>query len=87
MQLSYFFHIGALSSAAYPTIDIENAMIELTLLPPPELIEIEGFITEILGDIRHPINNSGHPMYRDSVKALDDLMAQADLLRESWLSN
>lgn len=62
-------------------------MIELTLLPPPELIEIEGFITEILSDVRHPINNAGHPMYRDSVRSLDDLMAQADLLRESWLSN
>ena len=54
---------------------------------PKELLEIERVINELIEDLTHPINNNRHPYHRDSVRALNDLMAYADSMTQNWASD
>jgi hypothetical protein len=55
--------------------------------PPSELIEIERFIGDLIGDVRHPINDRRHPQHHEYVKAFNELMTHADSLRNNWLTH
>lgn len=53
---------------------------------PQEIMDAERFIDELMQDTRHPVHNHAHPLHKESVKALDNLMQQLDALRNEWLS-
>ena len=61
-------------------------MIEFFYKKPKELVEIERVIDELAQDLTHPLHNNRHPYHRDSVLAFNDLMAQADSIRQNWVS-
>lgn len=56
-------------------------MSELSLASPAELLEIERFIEDIAGDVRHPINDQNHPQHHECLSALHDLLEMADSLK------
>lgn len=53
---------------------------------PLEIMEAERFIDELMNDTKHPVHNHAHPLHKESVKALDDLMQTLDAMRHEWLS-
>lgn len=59
-------------------------MIEFFANKPKELKEIEQLIDGLAQDLTHPINNYRHPYHQDSVLALNELMALADSLQQSY---
>ena len=50
---------------------------------PKELLEIERVLEELLQDKSHPLHNRSHPYHQDSVLAFNELMAQADAIRNN----
>lgn len=59
-------------------------MLEISHRTPRELVEIESILSDLLNDLRHPLNNANHPYHRDSRQAVNDLMSYADNLRNSY---
>lgn len=59
-------------------------MMETSYHIPKELIEIDNILSDLLNDLRHPLNNTNHPYHRDSRQAVNDLMSYADNLRNSY---
>jgi hypothetical protein len=59
-------------------------MLEVSQNTPKELVEIERILSDLLNDIKHPLNDTNHPYHRDSRQAVNDLMSYADTLRNSY---
>jgi hypothetical protein len=62
-------------------------MMEVITRKPKELLEVERVISDLAQDLSHPLHNTRHPYHRDSVQAFNDLMAHADMMRQSWASH
>ncbi len=53
---------------------------------PQEIMDAERFIEDLLNDTKHPVHNHAHPLHKESVKALNEMMQRLDAMRNEWLT-
>jgi hypothetical protein len=55
-------------------------MNEIDRLPSKELLELQGFVQELMLDSQHPVHNRNHPQHYESIIAIGELLDRSDRL-------